>query len=59
MWYPEKAFDGPSHQQTSYGINQTNDGHRGHRTNVLRIKCRNDMGEQQAWQGDILSKTKL
>jgi len=59
MGYPEKAFDGPSHQQTSYRINQTNDGHRGHRTDVLRINRRNDMGEQEAGQGDILSEISL
>ena len=59
MGYPEKAFDGPSHQQTSYRINQTDDGHRGHRVDILRIKCRNDVGEQEAWQGDILLKNNL
>ena len=59
MRYPEKVFDGPGHQRAGYRINQTNYSNRNHRADVLCIKHRNNMGEEEAWQSDILSKIGL
>jgi hypothetical protein len=54
MRYPEKGLDGPSHQRASYPINHTNNRQRHQRTDVVRTNRRNDMGEEEARQGDIL-----
>jgi hypothetical protein len=54
MRYPEKGLDGPSHQRAGYPINHTNNHQRRQRTDVVRTNRRNDMGEEEARQGDIL-----
>jgi hypothetical protein len=54
MRYPEKGLDGPSHQRASYPINHTDNHQRRQRADVVRTKRRNDMGEEEARQGDIL-----
>ena len=58
MRHPEKAPDGPSHSPASHPIEQTDNGQWTQRTDVLRSKRRNNTGEQEARQGDILSKKK-
>jgi hypothetical protein len=55
MGYPEKGLDGPSHQRASYPINHTNNYQRRQRADVVRTNRRNDIGEEEARQGDILS----
>jgi hypothetical protein len=54
MGHPEKGPDGPSHQGACYPINHTNDRQRRQRTDVVRTNRRNDIGEEEARQGDIL-----
>ena len=56
--HPEKAPDGPSHHPASHPIQQTDNGQWTQRTDVLRSKRRNNTGEQEARQGDILSENK-
>ena len=54
MGYPEKGLDGPSYQGASYPINHTNNHQWRQGTDVVRTNRRNDMGEEEARQGDIL-----
>jgi hypothetical protein len=56
--HPEKAPDGPSHRPTGHPIKQTDNGQWTQRTDVLRSKRRNNTGEQEARQGNILSGQK-
>ena len=56
MRHPEKVPDDPSHRRASHPIKQADDGQWAQRADVLRSKCRNDTGEQEARQGNILSK---
>ncbi len=58
MRHPEKVLDSPGHQRASHSIKQTDNSQRRQRTDVLRTKCRNDTGEEEARQGDILSNKK-
>ena len=54
MGDPEKGPDGPSHQGACYPINHTNDCQRRQRTDVVCTNRRNDIGEEEARQGDVL-----
>ena len=54
MRYPEKKTDDPSHQHASYPINYTNNRQRRQRTDVVRTKRRNNMGEEKARHSHIL-----
>jgi hypothetical protein len=58
MRYPENGPDGPSHQRASYPINHTDNCQRRQRTDVVRTNRRDDTGEEEARQGDILPITK-
>jgi hypothetical protein len=59
MRHPEKAPYGSSHRPASHPIKQTDDSQWTQRIDVLGSKHRNNTGEQEARQGDILSKEAL
>jgi hypothetical protein len=56
--HPEKVPNDPSHRPASHPIKQTDNGQWTQRTDILRSKRRNNTGEQEARQGDILFKKK-
>ena len=55
MRHPEGAPNDPSHRRSDHPVNQTDDGQRRKRTDVLRGDRRNDAGEHEARHGNVLS----
>jgi len=57
MGHPEEAPNNPSHRGSNHPVNQTDDGQRRKRIDVLRSEHRYNAGEHEAWQGNVLSKS--